>query len=62
MQLNEVQRLRLNLYIQERELESLLNQSSSDRRGIQITRDAIDRLKAQIAFASSELAPQGRLQ
>jgi hypothetical protein len=61
MFLNEVQRLRLNLYIQERELESLLSQSQ-DRRGIQITRDAIDRLKAQIAFACDEMVPQARLQ
>ena len=60
MQLNEVQRLRLNLYIQERELASLLNQSG-DARGIQITRDAIDRLKAQIAFCSGEPTPQSRL-
>jgi hypothetical protein len=58
MQLNDVQRLRLNLYIQERELVSLLNQPTTDTRGIQITRDAIDRLKTQIAFASGELVPQ----
>jgi hypothetical protein len=61
MQLDEVQRLRLNLYIQERELASLLNRSSTDARDVRITRDAIDRLKAQIAFASGELVPQGHL-
>jgi hypothetical protein len=62
MQLDEVQRLRLNLYIQERELASLLNNSSTDARGIQITRDAIERLKSQIAFTSGELVPQRHLQ
>jgi hypothetical protein len=49
MILTEPQRLRLNLYIQERELASLLSKPVCDPREIAITENAIDRLKAQLS-------------
>ena len=51
MILSELQSLRLNLYIQERELAALLTKPTSDPRELALTQQAIDRLRGQLCSA-----------
>jgi hypothetical protein len=50
MTLSELQRLHLNLYIQERDLTALLHESTSDPGAITITEESIQRYKNRIAL------------